>query len=306
MKADKGAASAAFDGFIEANFAFTSKVDDQWDIEDNATDCGEGIMDSVTQSTTRPTVVQQVAAEVGGSHSSTAPRADAVRGEMWIHPREPKPMSASYIFQAPFPPPRRPVIAAWGLSRQQDHLPLGHHQLTPRQPAYRIALMNPYIQALSAHRTELMEATLSIENECVDSLAARLATQRADALAMLSPQQLQQQDPPPSLGQRWSLEAEDFGLPRPSGPESAARFAPSLHSAQYGERRAAEGSEASWGWLEEFQDFFTSISQKLLCSTSCSVLEEKSTMVLQVPQDKGEELLAPRVVSQVYGPMDEA
>eukprot|EP00747_Dinoflagellata_sp_TGD_P184927 gnl/TRDRNA2_/TRDRNA2_41048_c0_seq1.p1 gnl/TRDRNA2_/TRDRNA2_41048_c0~~gnl/TRDRNA2_/TRDRNA2_41048_c0_seq1.p1 ORF type:complete len:414 (-),score=90.92 gnl/TRDRNA2_/TRDRNA2_41048_c0_seq1:88-1329(-) len=45
---------------------------------------------------------------------------------------------------------------------------------------------NPYIQALCAHRAELLKGVVDLEDEVVDSLPSRLATQRYDALATLN------------------------------------------------------------------------------------------------------------------------
>eukprot|EP00747_Dinoflagellata_sp_TGD_P209958 gnl/TRDRNA2_/TRDRNA2_83314_c0_seq1.p1 gnl/TRDRNA2_/TRDRNA2_83314_c0~~gnl/TRDRNA2_/TRDRNA2_83314_c0_seq1.p1 ORF type:complete len:360 (-),score=66.57 gnl/TRDRNA2_/TRDRNA2_83314_c0_seq1:35-1114(-) len=44
---------------------------------------------------------------------------------------------------------------------------------------------NPYIQALNAHRAELLQGVVDLQDEVVDSLPSRLATQRSDALATL-------------------------------------------------------------------------------------------------------------------------
>jgi len=44
---------------------------------------------------------------------------------------------------------------------------------------------NPYVQALAAHRQELADQVVRLDEEVVDSLAARLATQRSGALASL-------------------------------------------------------------------------------------------------------------------------
>mmetsp|Transcript_19426 Transcript_19426/g.42436 ORF Transcript_19426/g.42436 Transcript_19426/m.42436 type:complete len:330 (-) Transcript_19426:186-1175(-) len=45
---------------------------------------------------------------------------------------------------------------------------------------------NPYVQALAAHRRAMEDCTVNLDSENVDSLEARLATQRTDAVAALS------------------------------------------------------------------------------------------------------------------------
>lgn len=54
------------------------------------------------------------------------------------------------------------------------------------QLSVECAESNPYVKALCAHRQEMMESTLDLKKEVVDSLAARLGTERVDNLATMT------------------------------------------------------------------------------------------------------------------------
>jgi hypothetical protein len=67
----------------------------------------------------------------------------------------------------------------------------GSPQSPPPHEAQDLA--NPYVKALRAHREELMKASMDLTEMTSDSLAARLATQRHDALATLNPKEVDDQ-----------------------------------------------------------------------------------------------------------------
>jgi len=54
------------------------------------------------------------------------------------------------------------------------------------QLSVECAESNPYVKALCAHRQEMQESTLDLRKEVVDSLAARLGTEREDNLATMT------------------------------------------------------------------------------------------------------------------------
>lgn len=70
-------------------------------------------------------------------------------------------------------------LSAEMLAKESGKLPL--HKTSE----YMKAMSDPYVKALAIHREELLASQVNLEKEHVDSLAARLSTQRFDALATL-------------------------------------------------------------------------------------------------------------------------
>jgi len=62
------------------------------------------------------------------------------------------------------------------------------------QLSVECAESNPYVKALCAHRQELSESALDLQKEAVDSLAARLGTERVDNLATMTVSQEQRRN----------------------------------------------------------------------------------------------------------------
>jgi len=80
------------------------------------------------------------------------------------------------------------------------------------QMSVECADCNPYIQALAAHRQELEEQVVNLDEERVDSLAARLATQRSSALAELALPSLSSSSLGPSAARAPRREASEDSL----------------------------------------------------------------------------------------------
>lgn len=70
-------------------------------------------------------------------------------------------------------------ISAQMLARENGKLP------PHKTSEYMKAMSDPYVKALAIHREELLASQVNLEKEHVDSLEARLSTQRFDALATL-------------------------------------------------------------------------------------------------------------------------
>jgi hypothetical protein len=97
--------------------------------------------------------------------------------------------------------------------------PQASHKLQSWQPdgfplTPNTMVANPYIQALRAHREELLQNEVDFQAMCVDSLAARLATQRQDGLSTLKT--LHREEPWYSSGLICSPEIHRCG-PEPCG-----------------------------------------------------------------------------------------